>query len=185
MKRHAIVAAAAAILWWGIVVWLDTHPTLQMARHDFGGVRLAAPVAWGKPEVDGSGIFIHSAMDKNSRHDSLRWSLTLIDKGTKVEPDAVVRELRKGYDEAEGLRSIRLENGIVAQTWVDWEPLGEFNRKVRAYVFMGENGRVYCALQPLGRDWRVNRRYTHIFRKVLGSLEFSGSKDIDKNRFEG
>lgn len=177
MKTRGLVVASVAGLLaaaWAVGAWRDTHPKVEMTRRSLKSFSVAVPVSWPQPEEEGAGVFMDSAPNPGNSLDQYRWSISILDKGPNVDTAAVVAELQKGYDRSEPLRSIKLDNGITAQTWVDWEPLGEFNREVRAYVFKGGNGRVYTVLQPLGRDWRTNRRYTHIFRQILGSIEFKG-----------
>ena len=175
--KFAVAAVAAGVFAaaWGVGAWRDTHPMLATTRHELKSFKLSVPSAWPKPEEEGSGVFIHSAQDPRSSLDQYRWSFTIIDDGAKTDPETVIREMRKDYDEAERMRTIKLGNGLEARTWVDWQPMGELNREVRAYVFKGGNGRVYTVLQPLGRDWRTNRRYTYIFRQILESIEFKGA----------
>lgn len=166
----AVITAVVGAVWCA-GVWRDTRPQLPMTTHELKNLKLAAPSHWEKPEQGTSAIFVRSKVDKKNRLDEFEWSLTIFDDGA-TDLDAVIRDIKRDMDESEGIRTIMLTNGIEAKTWVDWQPMGELNREVRAYAFKAGNGRVYSALQPLGRDWRVNRRYTNIFKEVLGSIEF-------------
>lgn len=179
MKKIVISAAAVgtvAILGWFGLVWRDTHPDLVLKQYEIKSLRLSSPETWEAPDASGNAIFIRSKPDEKSALDQFRLSLTIFDDGKGADQAKVIGELRKGYDESEPIRTVRLANGIDAQTWVDWEPMGELNREVRGYAFKAPNGHVYSALQPLVLSSRVNRRYTKLFRDVLGSIDFSAAR---------
>lgn len=158
---------------YGVRLWRDINPRYETTSYTLKSCSMKVPAAWPKPDDESGFVDIKNSPDgRPGSIDQFRQGISIHDYGVNAKADKVIEELRSGYESATSVSSVVLANGVVAQTWTFWEPMGELNQEHRAYVFIASNGRVYSVMEPMARDWRTKRRYGNLFRAVLGSMKF-------------
>lgn len=176
MKKLIIGITAAAVILggWGIVAWRDIHPKYETTVHALkAGYSIELPSNWPKPDEEATFISIeNSPNSREGSFDRFKQGISIHDDGINADAEKVIGEMRAGYDTATRVSAAVLANGVVAETWTFWQPMGELNQEHRGYVFKAPNGRVYSVLEPMAIDWRTKRRYGNIFRTALGSMKF-------------
>jgi hypothetical protein len=174
-----LILAAAAL--WARKSYRITHPVFPTRTLETGTYRAAYPVQWepidpsdpkiGEKEV----LFInHRSQDANAEpYDRPRWHMTLRDEGTGYASlDSMVEGLLKDAEKPGPVDVWLFDNGIAAKTWLERPITTDIPSTMRWLAFKGSNSRYYSAAFPVPPDWRTRGRYEHIFKSILGSLEF-------------
>lgn len=176
----ALLLLAAGALW-GRKAWRITHPAFPTQAVETATYRAFYPSHWEPIDVsdprlgDKEVVFLnHRAQDGDyAPYDRPRLHMALKDEGTGfADLDALVAGMRKDGDAPGPLEVWRLENGLLAKTWVERPPTTDIPAAIRWLAFKGSNGRYYSAAFPVPSDWKTRGRYQHLFKSILASLEF-------------
>lgn len=182
-RRTAWFAAALAALgaagWGAAQTWLEVRPELPMQVLETKSLRLSYPAGWeasdpSDPRLGDKELVLSSPPQaEGPAWQRLRMRLVLREEGAGF---ASLAEFTAWLRRDEGTRGPEQEwllaNGVQARTWVESEPLGDIPARMRWAAFQGRDGRYYSAGFLLPAGWRARLRCRHLFRVVLGSMEF-------------
>ncbi|MBI5243772.1 MAG: hypothetical protein HY922_08860 [Elusimicrobia bacterium] len=177
-----LILLAAAL--WARKTYRITHPSFPLRTVETSTYRAAYPAHWEPIDTADPRIGEKEVLFMNHRgqegeyepYDRPRRHMTLRDEGTSyADLDALSAALLKDAEKPGPVESWRLANGVIAKTWIEHPAATDIPSVMRWLAFRGPDGRCYSAGFPVPRDWKARGRYEHIFKSILGSMEFKAA----------